>query len=535
MTPSIAGGTIRTLWSRENGQRTAILDRMRQCAALTDPTLIPFEGQTPDQVLPTSFQSLGSYGLSSLEGKSLAALWGGPWFRYLPAASIRHSSSVNPADLQELEQQLFMRELTMLATLESAPYRRDVGAFDAAPRRKSGFKSRKRVALSYVFACGDVLEQLTDDYRIKVFRPDQYTTLRDSCGDVLHHCVRERIDVASLPKEAIAKANLGDIANMGTPVAERMKDLYTLIEWSPFTKKWVITQEVNNVEIVTSEEPVSPYFATPYKLVSGENYGRGKVEELLADLQSFDNLRERLLDYAHACSHFTVVKNYGSQVRDQDLAGPSGKIMFGSVQGGQVQDIAYLNTNKLNDFNVCFQTMETIRRDLGRAFLIEGETTPRGERVTAYQVSRVALELEQGLGGAYSSISDYQQVPLIERLEYQMVRDGVLTKLPKGSTEVSVLTGLAAIEASNRAGAILEYAQVVASLGPEAIRRIDMGVLADVLARFSRIQEPGLIKTREQLEDEQRQAMSMQQAMLANEKATEVIGNVAQAALSPTG
>jgi hypothetical protein len=526
-------GTIKTLWHREHGQRTAILDRMRQCAALTDPTLIPFEGQTPDQTLPTSFQSLGSYGLSNLEGKSLAALWGGPWFRYLPAAHIRHSPAMNPAMLQQVEQQLFMRELTMLATLESAQQSKDRGAIDNAPRRKSGFKSRKRLALSYIFGCGDVLEQLTDSYRIKVFRPDQYTTLRDSCGDVLHHCIREKIDVATLPPEAIAKANLESVAKASTAVAERMKDLYTVVEWSPFKKAWVIRQEVNNKEIIESEEKVSPYFATPYKLVSGENYGRGKIEELLADLQSFDNLRERLLDYAHACSDFKVIKDYGSQVRDQDLAGPSGKIMFGRVQGGQVQDVAYLKTEKLSDFNVCYQTMEAIRRDLGRAFLIEGETTPRGERVTAYQVSRVAKELEEGLGGAYSSIADYQQVPLIERLEYQMVRDRLINKLPERSVEVSILTGVSAIEASSRAGAILEYAQVVASLGEEAIRRIDMGVLTDVLARFSRIQEPGLIKTREQMQQEQQEAMRQQQAMMIGEKATDVLGNVAQAALSP--
>jgi hypothetical protein len=529
----VSDNLIRSLWSREDGQRTAILERMRHCATLTDPTLLPLDGQTPDQVLPTSFQSLGAYGLSNLVGKSLAALYGGPWFRYLPSARVRHSGRVPVEILQDLEAKLFMRELTMLATLESAQSSRDTGAFDNAPRRKSGFKSRKRLALSYVFGCGDVLEQLTDDYRIKVFRPDQYTTLRDSCGDVLHHIVRERIDVATLPAEAIEKANLGDIANESRPVHERMKDLYTMVEWSPFSKKWVICQEVQGVEIVESEEPVSPFFATPYKLVSGENYGRGKIEELLADLQSYDNLRERLLDYAHACSDFKVIKDNSSMVRDEDLAGKSGKIMFGRVQGGQVQDIAYLRTEKLSDFQVCYQTMEAIRRDLGQAFLIEGETTPRGERVTAYQVSRVAKELEEGSGGAFSNINDYQQVPLIERLEYQMVRDGVLKKLPEGSTEVSILTGISAIEASNRAGAILEYAQVVASLGEEAIRRIDMGVLADVLARFSRIQEPGLVKTREQLANEQQQAMRQQQAMLASEKATEVIGNVAQAALSP--
>lgn len=522
-------------FSNDDGQRQEYMDRCRLCASLSDPNILPPQNTPPGSQLPTNFQSLGSRGLNSTEGKLLTALYGGPWFRYFPAPAIRYGGNVATETLQEIEQRLYMRELTILGVLESSYVkRRDINAFDAAPRTKASFKSRKRLAIGQLLACGDVLEQLTDSYQTKVFRLDQYTTFRDSCGDVVYHTIRERIDGKSLSMPLQEEAGIVD--RMASDVAkDRMVELYTGVDWQPQTRTWVIKQEVNGKQITESQEPVTPFFSTPYKLTGGEHYGRGFIESLLGDLLSYDKLRERLLDFAYACSDFKIVKDYSSNIRDKDLLKPSGNVMRGRVAGGQVQDLAYMRVDKLNDFNACAQAMEAIRRDLASAMLLESETAPTGERVTAYQISRIAKELEDASGGAYSNIADYQQVPLLERVVYQMERDKIIPKLEGDYASAEVVTGIAALEANDRINSILNMAQIMASLGQEALRWIDMGVMAQVVARYSRIREPGLVKTPEQLKKEQEAAIAQANQAYAQQAAIDTLGTAAQKGIVANG
>ncbi|WP_434127675.1 hypothetical protein, partial [Enterococcus faecium] len=72
------------------------------------------------------------------------------------------------------------------------------------------FRTMKRHAISQLLCTGDVLEMLDDDNRLRVFRLDQYVTLRDSCGDIIYHITKERIDCAAIDDERLAKAQLDE-------------------------------------------------------------------------------------------------------------------------------------------------------------------------------------------------------------------------------------------------------------------------------------------------------------------------------------
>jgi len=268
-------GSIKSWFSNADSARHQILQRVRRCAAITKPWLLTPLGQTANDELPEPYQSIGARGMTNLEGRMLLALFppSSPWFRMEIAPDLLYGVNEDDPRVQQTKRMLFLRELQIQATLESASLKRKDN------QRRVGFRSRQRMALSQIIGTGDVLQQLTADYRVKVFKRDCYVTKRDAAQDVLYHIIREKIDPLALTDEQKQASGL-DIDTLREKKAhERLEDLYTLVEWNPESKVWVITQEINSNEINSSQEEVSPFFATTFELAPGEDYGRARRKD----------------------------------------------------------------------------------------------------------------------------------------------------------------------------------------------------------------------------------------------------------------
>ena len=520
--------TIKARFQADDGQRAAILERARLCARLTKPWVLPPLGQPATGRLPDNYQSDGSRGVTNLSGKMLLALFppGEPFARLTPIPEVQYDPRVDARLMQHLLDDLSMRDAQIQAQIESC-------TLDGKSRQRATFRSRKRAAIEQLLITGDVLEQFTDDYRLKVFRRDRYVTKRDSCGDVLYHIIRETVDPLALTPRQRELAQFKE-GFEGKPVCERMQDLYTLVEWNPLTRVWVITQEVNDHAVNESQEEVTPFFSTPFDLVDGEDSGRGFIEANLGDLGSLDELCRRLLDFAEMSSKMYPFIDGSSQLREQDFEKPTGSVMRGSVRGGQVDDVAFLKVDKLGDFNVCYQSTERIGKKIGAVMLMESETAPQGEAGRhAYAWQTVVGELNGALGGLYAPIADEQQVPLLRRVYYQMERDLKFTsRLPKQLVNISALTGFAAVSRSMDAQKIEKIAAVAAQLVPpgSGANPIDAGVAIEELVRLYNVRAPGLVKSPEQLQAETQQAIAAQTQLAGAQKALDTAGNIVQSA-----
>ena len=528
--------SLKARFDNDDQLRRDSLTRARDCAALAKPWILPRESRQPDKSLPENYQSVGSRGATTVEGKMLMALYppGVPWHQSVLPPKLLHDPLVPDEQKQQMLQVLLLRDLTITATLEQTQLRTS-----GKQRRRTGFRSAKRMALSQLLITGDVLERIDEHFRMITFRRDQYVTKRDSAKDVLYHITREQIDPLTLTPKQWAASNLAAELRE-KPVAERMQDLFTLVEWQPIGQNWVIRQEVNENDINESTEQVSPYFTTAYELVAGDNYGKGLIDQNFGDLRSYDEIRLKSLDFAALASKQTPVTDYASQVRPTDLTKPSGEPITARVRDGRVQDVAWLSPERLADFGVVHQTGEVIRKDLGAAMLIESDTTPTGERVTAFQVQRVALELDAASGGVYAAISDEQQLPLLDRVIWQMESQKLLLPLKdengKELFEVKILTGIEALSREVDAAKLVGMLQVIGSLGPEAVAKINIPSVVDALARYNAFFAPGVIKSNEQLAQEQQAALAAQVQQQAAQKAVDVVGNVAeQQATQPQG
>lgn len=519
-------GVLKTRFDAADSARSEILERARTCAAMSKPWVLPPLGQTADARLPQAYQSLGARGMTNLEGKMLMALYPPdvPWFSLELSAEVKYDPSIPTERLQQAEQVLFLNTLTAISKLEAANLKGESAGY----RHRSGFRARKRLALSQLLITGDVLEYLSDDYRLKVFRRDQYVTGRDSSGDVLYHGTVEKIDIRSLPDDILVKAKVRNIDKlMEKPVGDRMAELYTFVDYHPVTSRWIIQQELNGHVVNESEETVSPYFCTSFELAPGEDYGRGFMEQNLGDFTTLDQLGEKFLDFAAAASKLLTVLDYSCATRDTDVAKSSGSVIRAKVSAGEVQDIAFLKLDKLADFKVVYDVRETVRKDLGQAMLLENEAAPSGESgrsPVAWQT--ITKQLDGALGGFYAPIADDQQVPLLRRLFHQLRRDRLVLELPENVVEIRVLTGIAALSKAQKATGIMSYAQAIAALGPEVMAKLDGTVVADVLARLYGIDEPGMVKTNEQVAAEQQRMLRLAAQQAATEQAISTTGNI---------
>ena len=514
-------GVIQTRFDSDDGVRQENLERARFCASLTKPWVLPPDGWNESEKLPETFSSIPARGCTNLEGRLLLAIFppGQPWFKFKPASKFKFDPEVEPDLINEFEEALRLQELVVLSKMEQS----DKTGGNA---RRLGFRTRMRLVLSQLLVTGDCLFHLTDDFNIRVFRRDNYVTNRDMAGDINYHITREHIDLLTLPldKLELLEHDVNELS--GLHADQRMEFIYTMVEWNPLKNVWVITQEVDGVEINKVEEAVNPYISVTYSLPPAADYGRGLIEENLGDCRSINELTERILDFAALSSKHLFALDYNSQVRPDDLARPTGSVIQARVQGGQVSDVGMVRADRMNDFNVVASVRDAIRRDLAMTMLMEGETTPRGERVTAYQVQRVAAELDGALSGLFAPIADALQVPLVERVRHVLTKRGELPVLPDDTVEIEAITGVQALAHENDQQKLLRLLQTVAQLGPETLARVDKGVLLDLLVRQSGIYQPGLIRSEEDIQEEMQSMQQGQFDQMAASQAVQTAGNV---------
>lgn len=526
--------TVKSLHETGLDDAQQVLDRARMASAMTKPWVLPPQSQTKDDKLPERYQSIGSRGIMNLGGKMLLALYppGVNWFHFVIDEKFMQADDVADEEKQVLLDFMMARELMVQARLEAAN-------LSVRHRRRSTFRSRKRAVVDQLLITGDTLEYLDDDFRLKAFKRDQYTTKRDSATDVLYHTIHEKVDGLSLSDEQLAMADITASDMQDKPADKRMLDLYTKVEWQPRAKTWLIRQEVESHVIVESEEPVSPYFSTAFELASGDDYGRGFVELNQGDLNTLNELEQRLLEFAGTYSKMLTAKDYDSQVRDEDLNKPSGSIIQAKVQSGQVQDIALLAMQGGINFNVVLEASNRTSASLAKAMMMDSAVLPEQERVTAAQVRRLASEIDGALGGMYAPIADDQQVPMIQRASYVLERDGEFQAIPDQFAKeirIAAATGLDALSKDQDLQRLLTFSQIIGQFGEQALARIDIGTLVREVARNQRIDAPGLVKTDAQMQAEQ--AAQQESAILqqAAEKAIDTGGNIVEeAATAQTG
>lgn len=498
------------------GTRQAVLDRARECSALTLPYLIPPEGTTEATKLPTPYQSIGAQGAISLTAKLLTTVLppSTSFFRLdIEEFSLKELTQ-RPGLKSEIETALGMVERTTTMAVETMGYR--VGIHEA---------------VQHLVIAGNVLIFARPEGGVRVYALDSYVTLRDPSGNPIEIIAKEEVAFEALPEDVAAF--IDSQANTGTNSGSvRTFTLYTHLRRLN-AARWTVTQSVNQWEIPQSRGhyPVDlcPWLPLRWNRVDGESYGRGHVEAYLGDLKSLEGLSRAILEYAAAATKVIPLVNPNGMTNEEDLSEAEN---FQFVPG-RAEDISYVRIDKMADLQVAKTMADDLTRRLSQHFLMGSSIQRAGERVTAEEIRYMASELEQTIGGVYALLASELQLPLVKILMDHLTKAKRLPQLPKGVVSPTITTGL---DAMSRANDLTKLDRLVAGLrdlyGPEALAaETNVGDYIKRRAVALGLNIDGLVKSEEQKQAEAQARMQQELLSQLGPNAVNQMGQITKASM----
>jgi len=501
--------TAKSAYSEMENGRYSYLQRARDCSRLTLPHLMTDDGDQSAQRLPTPYQSVGARGVNNLASALLLSLLppNAPFFRFvLDAKAQNRLMALSPNAKAEVDTSLSELERRVQKEIES-----------------QGIRSSLFEAIKQLIVCGSVVLYFPDDGPMRVIKLDRFVVKRDPMGNAKKIIIKETVAPAMLPEE-IQPFVKSCMCNHDNTV-----DIYTCCH--RMRDRVEVYQEVEG-EIVPDSYgtyPIeqSPFLALRMNRVDGEDYGRSYVEQYLGDLISLESLSKSIVEAAAASAKLLFLVNPTGTTRAKTLA----QAPNGAIREGNAADVTVLQANKGADLQVALSTAQGISERLSYAFLLTEATIRNAERVTAEEVRLVTQSIERQLGGIYSILSQEFQLPLVGRVIDRLTKTKRMPKLPKDFVTPTIVTGIDALGRGNDLNRLDIYLQGIGQiLGPQMIQQyIDVREYLNRRAASLGIDTAGLVKSEEQLQMEQQQAMQMQLLAQHGNQAMAEGGKVLQA------
>jgi hypothetical protein len=493
-------GEAESRYNNLNHGRSAVLERARAASELTLPSVMPPDGSTEETSLDTPFQGLGAQGVSHLAAKILQAILPvqTAFFNLqVDEAVLNEIEKQEPAARKEIEKRMLASEKTILQDIESQGLR--IPAF---------------ALIKNLIITGNALLHAPDEGSFRSFRLDQFVVLRDGDGNILEIVVKEMINPDALPEE-VKEQIKGNGQNFDQdPKTNKKKDIPV------FT--WIVRdgglikehQEVLGIVIDGSDgsHPIdkSPWITLRWSALPGEHYGRGLVEELFGDLKSLEGFYRALVKGTAAAAKTVFMVNPAGVTRPEHLARAS----TGDIIRGREEDVSVLRADKAQDFSTAQAMIDIIEKRLKGSFLMTSSVTRNAERVTAEEIRLLAAELESGLGGVFSLMSQEFQTPLLGRLMERAKIAGKLPAMPKDTVLPKIVTGMDALGRGQNLDKLRVYAETL-QLVPGSDQGTNPIEFNMRVAHSLGIDTDGLVKSPEDIQAEQQQAQMAQAAQAA--------------------
>ncbi|MCF4099793.1 portal protein [Maritalea mediterranea] len=496
-------------YERLEQQRNDFLDRARENAKLTIPSLFPPEGSTSASVRHKPYQSIGAHGVNTLTSKLLMTVLpvDAPVFRYSVSDEAVEDLANDPEQRARVEEQLNQVERTVQEEIESI-----------------GIRAGLAEALKHLIVGGNVLLYLPKDGNLKMYRLDRYVVQRDFEGNLLRVIIKETVakETLSPSVRALIEAPIELPSDEAQDQAKESEvDVYTVFKRDG--DSIVSYQTIKNIVLPRSKGrwPIkkSPVMPLRWNIIHGEDYGRSYIDEYYGDLAAADSLSKSLRAAAAAAAKVNPMVNPTGLTRANDVA-EAGDL---EVISGRAEDVTMLQLNKHADMQVAQAVLQDLIQRLSHAFMMNRSVQRDGERVTAEEIRAMISDIDDVLGGIYSLLAIELQYPLVVRVIDRMERKKMIPKLSsiKGAdgkpvTTPKVVTG---VEALGRGHDFNKYMtalrEVIVPLGEQALGEINVSDFIKRAFVSLSIDPDGLLKSAQQKSSENEQnAESQQQAAM---------------------
>ena len=467
-----------------------MLQRARDCAKLTIPSLFVDEGFSTASTIQTPYNSVGARGVNNLSAALLLALLppqDQPFFRLtLDTKALNDLEGLDEIK-SEIDSSLSRMERQVMKEIEIANFRPSLSE-----------------ALKHLIVAGNCLLYLRPDNKLRMFNVSNYCVNRDPSGNLLKVITKETIAHTALPEEA------RELIEVHGKDGDNECDLYTCCYREK--DKFYIHQEIYGQTVPGSEGDFpldkNPFMALRMHVVDGLDYGRSLVEEYFGDLMSLEALQKALVEGSAAAARCLFLVSPNGSTRARTIA----EAPNGAIREGSASDVTVLQLGKFADFRIAFETINKIQERLNYAFLLTTDSIRNAERVTAEEVRLVQQSIERQHSSVYSQLASTLQLPLVTRLLAQLTKAGKLPKLPKEYIAPMIITG---VDALGRGQDLTRLDAFIAGVGqifgPEAINSyIDISEYLTRRASSLGIDPEGLVRDQEEIAAEQQQAQMSQ-------------------------
>ena len=500
-------GTASQRYEQLRIDRDSQLMRARDCSKVTIPGLIEDENYGDAGRLPTPYQSLGARGVGHMTSKLAGTLFptNENFFKLEIDSLALMADQQDPQMITEFDTALVKVEQAVMRLLETM-----------------GGRAAMHEAIKHLLVGGNVLLYVSDE-GIKVIHLDSYVLCRDPMGNVTEIVVEEEIFKDALPDEYLEEDEEDE-----EEMEKRMVKIYTCVKYMDNYCYWY--QEIKGKEIPGThgkcKSDVSPWIALRQDRVDSEMYGRSYVEQYYGDLLALENLYKAILEASASLSKVLFLCNPNGTTRPRTLSQASN----GSIVQGNAADVTVLQAaGKSQDLQIANQTIERIEQRLAFAFMLNTAIQRPGERVTAEEIRYMAQELDAGISGLYSILSQELQLPLVRRLTHILRKKRKLPDFPNSEItgepliKEKAVTGIEAIGRGDDRNKLVDFIQTANNaLGPEAMMKfLNVEEALRRLAASGSIDTTNLVKTSQQLQQEaaaQAEAAQQQQQQQLLEK-----------------
>jgi hypothetical protein len=446
--------TIAERYEYLDSMRFSKLGRARYMSSLTIPTLLPPNGLTNNEEMPKPFSSVAARGVVNMASRMLSALLplnDLPFFKF----ELTNGQAADPETfsyMEALSHQIFSKLST-------------------ENLRESMF-----MALQNLIVNGDVLLVMEDDYTFRLYRLDQYVVRRDIDGSIVELIYLDWVPKA--PNDNIYEAFDNNFFPSAWNAISAMPDYqanFSRVVWNAEKETWDFYSEDHEGNEVDSGEYINtPFMPLRWIGVTGEDYGRSHCEEILGDIETLEAYTKAMIDGMTAASTFWMAVDPAGITDIDDVA----QAETGSFIGARAQDVFTVSPAQTisPQLSAAQTAVESMRREVGNAFLLGSVGVRQADRVTATEVRMIGMEIENVLGGAFSAIARQLLEPIIRRTISLMLREGEIDErlaaefMDNGQLTISVVTGLQALSRDGDLTKLMQMGEMVRNLPPEAIK-----------------------------------------------------------------
>lgn len=528
-------GPAALAYGRGFTKREPFLRRARRISRLTVTSLFREQGDTEQTSEDVPWQTFGAYCLNTLSSKATLQAFppGTPYVKYKAEKSVLDSLGDIPDEQRGALKANIEKGLAAVETEYAEACEEDgdrVVLFDA---------------MRHLLAGGNHGLHVQNDATLRGIPLEQYVVKRDFAGVLNWACIEDLMDYDTAPPVVKDIAHhkgyeiTTEAGGNGVPTPDQLPiAVYTYIRRTP-TGQYRVVQETWGEEIPKTEYVYDadqlPYLFLRMVALKNEDYGRSYCEDYEGDLQALDGFTQIVFEGSASVATLKWLVKPGGVTNKEMFA----KLPNGGVMTGDPEDVGAVSSQYSREIAVADGLIDKIVNRLARIFLLYSSIQRSGERVTAEEIATMRQDLDAGLGGLFSNILVFWQYPMAHVKAKRLQTLGRMTKLPKGTTKLKVLTGDAALGRAQAQGALDQVMQKFSALFPQAFTQfVNPGNYLSRALTAEHVDPDGLAKSDDEIAQE---AAQVQQQALAHEVAPEVvrqggemIQNQQQADLAPT-